>query len=101
MTRVCWLSWVCQRLLHEEEGAEGEGVDAGTVEAADGATGIGDEGLAEQIEGGVDKNGCGSGFAKFVEEFPEERTGLLVDGVNTYFPTLKSKAFEAGARFGE
>jgi len=34
-------------LFNEEEGAEGEGVDASAVEAADGAARIGDERLAE------------------------------------------------------
>ena len=33
--------------FHEEERAEGEGVDAGAIEAADGAARIGDQGLAE------------------------------------------------------
>ena len=69
-------------LLHQEEGTEGEGVDAGTVEAAHGATGIGDERLAEKIERGVDENGGGSGFTKFVEEFPEGRIGSPIHGVN-------------------
>ena len=88
-------------LLHQEEGAEGEGVDAGAVEAADRAAGVGDEGLAKEIERGVDENGCGSRFAEFVEEFPEERIGLFVDGVNAYFAAVKSEAFETGDRFSE
>jgi hypothetical protein len=88
-------------LLNQEEGAEGKGVDAGAVETADGAAGIGDEGLAKEIERGVDENGGGSGFAEFVEEFPEERIGFLVDGVNAHFLAVKGETFEAGDRFGE
>src|ERR1700757_3993532 len=60
-------------LLHEKEWAYGEGIDSGAVEAADGAAGSGDEGLAKKIERGVDEDGGGTGFAEFVEEFPEER----------------------------
>ena len=40
----------CPSLLDEEEGAEGEGVDAGAVEAADGAARVGDQRFAEEVE---------------------------------------------------
>ena len=92
---------VLPNLFHQQKGAEGEGIYACTVEAADGAAGIGDEGLAKEIERGVDENGGRSGFTKFVEEFPEERIGLLIDGVNTHFIAVKSEAFETGDRFCE
>ena len=89
------------KLLNEEEGAEGEGVDAGAVEAADGAARVGDEGLAKEIEGSVDENGGRSGFAEFVEEPPEERVGQFFDSVNAHFPAVKSKAFETCDGFDE
>ncbi len=53
-------------LLDDEEGADGEGVDAGAVEGADGGAGIGDERFAEEIETGVDEDRRRSGFAEFV-----------------------------------
>jgi hypothetical protein len=58
-------------LLDDEEWANGQGVDAGTVEAADGGAGVGDERFAEEIEAGVDENRSWSRFAKFVKQFPE------------------------------
>ena len=83
-------------LLDQKEGAEGEGVDAGAVEAADGAAGIGDEGFAEEVERGVDEDGGGGGFAEFVEEFPEKRVGLAFDGVDADIVAVEGEAFEAG-----
>lgn len=82
-------------LFDEEEGAEGEGVDAGAEEAANGAAGVGDQGLAEEVEGGVDENGGRSGFAEFVEEFPEERVGLAFDSVNADGVAMEGEALES------
>ena len=53
-------------LLDEEERAKGERVNAGAVKTADGAAGVGDERLSEEVEGSVDENGGGRGFAEFV-----------------------------------
>jgi hypothetical protein len=81
-------------LFDEEEGTEGEGVDAGAVEAADGAAGVSDQGFAEEVEGGVDKNGGRGGFAEFVEKLPEEGIGVSFDGVDTDGVAIEGEAFE-------
>lgn len=94
-----WLSRA--KLLHEQEGAEGEGVDSGAVETADGSAGIGDKRLAKEIERGVDENGGWSGFAEFVQEFPEKRIGSLIDGMNAHLFSVKGESFEAGNGFSE
>ena len=87
-----------ERLLHEEEGAEGEGIDAGAVEAADGTARIGDQGFAKKIKGGVDKDGGGGGFAEFVKELPEQRISMLFDGVDADAIAVEGKSLEAGDR---
>ena len=69
-------------LFDHQEGADCQGVDASAVEGADGGAGIGDEGLAEEIKGCVDEDGCGSGFAEFMEQAPEGGIGFFFDGVN-------------------
>ena len=81
-------------LFHHEERAEGEGVDACAVEAADGAAGVGDQRLAEQIEGSVDENGRGRGLAEFVEEAPEAGVGIFLDGVDADFAAIEGKLLE-------
>src|SRR6266404_4070500 len=81
-------------LLHYEEGTDGQGVYAGAVEAADGGTGVGDERLAEKVEAGIDENGGGSGFAKFVKQLPEKRIGLFFDSVNADSRAVEGEPFE-------
>jgi hypothetical protein len=92
--------WLCHKsgyeLFNEEEGADGQGVDAGAIETADGAAGIGDEGFAEEVEGGVYENRGGRGFAEFVEEPPEEGIGTAIDRVDADDVAEESEAFEAG-----
>jgi len=87
-------------LLDEEERAKGERVNAGAVKTADGAAGVGDERLSEEVEGSVDENGGGRGFAEFVEELPEERVGAAFDGVDANGVAIKSETLETrdGAR---
>ena len=87
--------------LDEEEGAEGQSVDAGAVEAADSAARVGDERFAKEVEGGVNEDGSGGGFAEFVEKFPEERVGVAFDGVNADGIAVKGEALEAGNRLPE
>ena len=91
---LCHKSRAC--LFDKEKGTDGEGIYAGAIETADGTAGIGDEGLAEKVEGSVYENGGGGGFTEFVEEFPEERIGFAVDGVNTNYIAIEGEAFEAG-----
>ena len=81
-------------LLDEEEGAEGEGVDTGTVKTADGPTRVGDERFAEKVEGGVDENGGGRGFAEFMKELPEERFGVAFDSVDANGASMEGEALE-------
>jgi len=88
-------------LLDEEEGAEGEGIDAGAVETADGASRVGDERFAEEVEGGVDENGGGRGFAEFVEELPEEGIGVAFDGVDANRVAVESETLETSDRARE
>jgi len=56
-----------QKLLDDEEGADGENVDAGAVEGADSGAGVGDERFPEEIEASVDEDGGGSSFAELVK----------------------------------
>ena len=58
----------------------------------------GDKGLAEEIETSVDQDGSGSGFAKFVEKFPEERVRLFFDRVNANRGAIECETFEARER---
>jgi len=81
-------------LLHYEERADRQGVYAGAVEAADGGAWVGDEGFAEKVEAGIDENGGGSGFAKFVKQLPEKRIGLFFDSVNADSRAVEGEAFE-------
>ena len=84
-----------------KKGPEGEGVDAGAIEAADGAAGIGDQGLAEKVERGVDENGRGRRFAEFVQQLPENGVGVLLDGVHAHQVSVEGEAFEAADGIGE
>src|SRR5438309_3535625 len=88
-------------LFDDEEGADGEGVDAGAIEGADGGARIGDERFAEEVEAGVDEDGGGSGFAEFVEQAPEAGIGFAVDGVNADGVAVEGEAFEAREGFFE
>ena len=81
-------------LLHYEERADRQGVYAGAVEAADGGAWVGDEGFAEKVEAGIDENGGGSGFAKFVKQLPEKRIGLFFDSVNADSRAVEGEAFK-------
>ncbi len=59
---------VCEQMsLHEEKRAEGQGINAGAIETADGAARIGDERFAEKIKRSVDQDRGGGGLAKFVK----------------------------------
>src|SRR5215469_13075002 len=88
----------CAGLLDEEERAEGEDVDSGAVEAADGAARIGDERFTEKVEGGIDEDRGGSGFAEFVEELPEQRVGFAFDGVDADGASVEGEALDTGDR---
>lgn len=80
------------KLFNHEEVADGEGVDAGAIKAADGFARVGDEWFAEKIEGSVEEDGRGGVFAKFVEQTPETRVGIALDGVNADLAFLEGKA---------
>ena len=53
--------------LNDEEGTDGEDVDASAIEGTNGSAGISDERFTKEIEAGVDEDGSGSSFAEFVE----------------------------------
>src|SRR6266566_4006589 len=82
--------------LHNKEGADGQDVDAGAIEAADGGAGIGDQRLAEKIERCVDEDGSGSGFAEFMEQAPQQRIGLFFHGMNADGGAVEGEAFQTG-----
>ena len=90
-----------RHLLDDEEGADGEDVNAGAVEAADGSTRICDEGFAKKIKGCVDEDGGGSGLAEFVQQAPEAGIGVTLDGMNSDGVTVEGEAFETCERFFE
>ena len=82
-------------LLNDEEGADGQGADAGAVEAEDGGARVGDQRFAEKVEAGVDEDRSGSGLAKFVEQTPEERVELFFDGVDADSGAVEGELFES------
>ena len=87
-------------LFDEKKIADGQGVDAGAIKAADGLARIGNKRLAEEIEGGVEEDRGGRALAEFVEQAPEARIGLTFDSVNANLATFEGKAFESGGHIG-
>src|SRR5215467_6937836 len=82
-----------KELFNDEEGADGEDVDAGAVEGTDGGARVGDERFAEEIEAGVDEDGSGGGFAKFVKQFPEAGIGFFFDSVDADGIAVEGETF--------
>ena len=82
-------------LLHHEERAKGERIDAGAVEAADRFARIGDQRLAEEIEARIHQNRSRRGFAEFVQQPPEAWIRLLLDGVHAHFATVERELLQA------
>ena len=87
-------------LFDDKKITDGQCVDSSAIEAADGLAWIGNERLAEEIEGGVEEDGSGGALAEFVEEAPKARIGFVFDGVNPDGAAFKGKAFESGRHAG-
>src|SRR5713226_7881976 len=81
-------------LFHNKKRAEGEGVNAGGVEAAHGLARIANKRLAKDIEGSVDENGSRGGFAELVQQAPKERVGSLFDQMDADGGAVEGKTLE-------
>src|SRR5947207_8312108 len=86
----------CLRLLHDKKITDGQCVDSSAIEAADGLAWIGNQRLAEEIEGGVEEDWSRRTLAEFVEQAPEAGIGFAFDGVNPDGTAFEGKAFESG-----
>src|SRR5215475_589424 len=83
-------------LLHDEKRADGEGVHARAIEAADGGTWVRHQRFTEKVERRVHENRSGGGFTELVQQLPEERIRLPFHSVNTYRRAVEAESLESG-----